>query len=189
MASPAADPVSNCTTSAEGTHGRTPFGAGCMHGMHPAPIAGSLAEIAGNAETFRKLRRARGTGKRKRVAETAPTPRRAAADAVLAAPAPALPTSGQCGYGGANRRRQPAAPGARAVGRVDQVLAHLQRAVRQRPRLGVGGGRVFVRLPRRIGFVVADDERRIAPQFGEQRLGQERIVGPPDADTAAALEA
>src|SRR6266851_1957543 len=170
MASPAADPVSNRTTSAEGTRGRTPSGAGCMHGMHPGLIGGSLAEIAGNAETFRKLRRVRGPGKRKRVVETALTPRPAAADAVLAAPAPALPTSDQCGYGGANRRRQPAAPGARAVGRVDQVLAHFQRAMRQRPQLGMGGERVFVRLARRIGFVVADNQGGIAPQFGEQRL-------------------
>src|SRR5258708_14946172 len=167
MASPAADPVSNCTTSAEGTRGRTPSGAGCMHGMHPGLIGGWLAEIAGNAETFRKLRRVRGPGKRKRVAETALTPRPAAADAVLAAPAPApaLPTSGQCGYGGANRRRQPAAPGARAVGRVDQGLAHLQRAVRQRPRLGVRGERVFVRLTRHKGLVSPDDIPTTPPPF------------------------
>src|SRR5260370_27076517 len=138
MASPAADPVSNCTTSAEGTRGRTPFGAGCMHGMHPGPIGGSLAEIAGNAEAFRELRRASGPGKRKRVAETAPTPRRAAADALLAAPAPALPTSGQCGYGGANRWRHPAARGPPAVCRVAQLLAHFERPVRPRPLVRVG---------------------------------------------------
>src|SRR3981081_1667663 len=93
------------------------------------------------------------------------------------------------GYSGADRRCQPSSPRARSLRRIDQVLAHFQRAMRQRPRLGVGGERVFVRITRRIGLVVADDKRRIAPQFGEQRLGQARIVIPEHADMPGPLEA
>src|SRR5258708_16713257 len=59
---------------------------------------------------------------------------------------------------GADRRRQPPSPVARTGRRVDQILAHFQRAMRQRPRLGMGGERVFVRITRRIGLVVADDQ-------------------------------
>src|SRR3982074_2256447 len=72
------------------------------------------------------------------------------------------------GYSGADRRCQPSSPRARSLRRIDQVLAHFQRAMRQRPRLGVGGERVFVRITRRIGLVVADDKRRIRATSGRQ---------------------
>src|SRR5580692_3044731 len=68
---------------------------------------------------------------------------------------------------GTDRRRQPPSPVARTGRPVDQILPHFQRAMRQPSRLGVGGERVFVRLTRRIGLVVADDERGIPPQFCE----------------------
>src|SRR6267142_248256 len=46
------------------------------------------------------------------------------------------PTSAQGGrHGGADRRCQPFPPSARRLGRVDQVLPHFQRAVRQGARL------------------------------------------------------
>src|ERR1700730_2238747 len=101
--------------------------------------------------------------------------------ALIALIALTAPMSAQRGFhGGADRRCQPSPPRARMLRRVDQVLPNFQRTMRQGPRLGVGGERVFVRITRRIGFVVADDERGIAPQLGEQRLGQGRIVVPQD---------
>jgi hypothetical protein len=86
------------------------------------------------------------------------------------------------GYSGADRRCQPSSPRACSLRPIDQVLTHFQRAMRQGPRLGVGGERVFVRVTRRIGLVVAHHQRRIAAQFGEQRLGQARIVVPEHTD-------
>ena len=97
--------------------------------------------------------------------------------------------SRQClGDGGAYGRRQPVAPGARGVRRVDQVLAHFEGAMGELAGPGMGIERVFVRRARRIGLVVADHQRGIAPQLGEQRLGQARIVVPQHADMPGALE-
>ena len=111
-------------------------------------------------------------GTREGLAETALTP----------------PTSAQCGgYGGADRRCQPSPPRARSLRRVDQVLPHFQRAMGQRPRLGVGGERIFVRLARRIGFVAAHHQRSIWPQFVKQRLGQALIVVPQHTDRPGRL--
>src|SRR6266540_4185567 len=96
---------------------------------------------------------------------------------------PELQTSGQrLGHGGAYGRRQPAAPGARGVGRRDEILAHFQRAMRQLagPRMGIE--RVFIRGTRRVRLVVADHQLGIAAQLGQQRLGQARIVVPQHAD-------
>src|SRR6476660_489036 len=103
---------------------------------HPVHISGPAP--ATNVSATSVLATAAGIGKA--LAETAETPptsspqrfsEAAGIGSALAETAETPPASAQGGgHGGADRRCQPFPPRARRVGRVDQVLPHLQRAMR-----------------------------------------------------------
>ena len=81
------------------------------------------------------------------------------------------------------RRGKPRRPSAAAPAVVgDQVLAQLDRDMRQAARHRVMAHRVAGRLARRIGLVVADHERGIGAQRCQQRHRNARVVVPQDAD-------